>query len=98
MNCVECKNLISVFMDDELADLRGAPLREHLAACEGCARVCEDFATILDNCTKETPSDLVPPNSQALWCRINNIIESEKKTDPQPPVEQRSEERRVGKE
>jgi hypothetical protein len=88
MNCVECKNLISVFMDDELDELRAAALREHLAACDGCARVCEDFATILDNCTKETPSDLVPPNSQALWCRINNIIESEKKTDPQPPVEQ----------
>ena len=29
----------------------------------------------------------MPPNSQALWCRINNLIESEIKPEPPPVVE-----------
>ncbi|MEO6655254.1 MAG: zf-HC2 domain-containing protein [Pyrinomonadaceae bacterium] len=79
MNCDECKNLISVFMDNELEKSRAVAVRMHLAVCPDCARVCEDFASILDVCTTESPSELVPPNSQALWCRINNIIENEVK-------------------
>ncbi len=88
MNCDECKNLISVFIDDELDVDRAAAVRMHLAACSECARVCEELASILDVCTTESPSALVPPNSKALWCRINNIIESEKK-DEEPTVGRR---------
>lgn len=88
MNCDECKNLISDFMDNELDGVQAASIRMHLAACAGCARVCEDFASILDVCTTESPSELVPPNSQALWCRINNIIESETKAEADTKVEQ----------
>ena len=86
MNCDECKDLISVFMDNELEESRAVAVRMHLAVCPDCARVCEDFASILDVCTTESPSELIPPNSQALWCRINNIIESEVKPSA-PPVE-----------
>ena len=71
-------------MDNELEESRAVAVRTHLAACTECARVCEDFASILDVCTTESPSELVPPNSQALWCRINNIIESEVKPAPLP--------------
>jgi hypothetical protein len=46
----------------------------HLADCEKCAKVCEDFAAILDVCKLE---DSMPPNPKALWCRINNLIETE---------------------
>lgn len=82
MNCDECKNLISVFMDNELDVTQATAMRMHLAVCLDCAKVCEDFASILDVCTVESPSELVPPNSQALWCRINNIIENDVKTPP----------------
>ena len=88
MNCEECKKLISVFMDNELDDVQALSVRMHLAMCTECARVCEDFAAILDVCTSEMPSELVPPNSRALWLRINNIIESEIKPEPVEPVEQ----------
>jgi len=88
MNCDECKNLISVFMDNELDEARASAVRMHLAACTSCALVCEDFTSILDVCTTESPSELVPPNSKALWCRINNIIESEQKENAPPPIEQ----------
>ena len=46
------------------------------------------MSSILEVCTSEAPSELVPPNSKALWCRINNIIESEQKAEP-PVVEQK---------
>ena len=87
MNCDECKNLISVFMDNELEESQAASVRLHLAGCPSCARVCEDLASILDVCSTESPSELVPPNSQAMWCRINNIIESGIKPEP-PKVEE----------
>lgn len=89
MNCDECKKLISVFMDNELDELQASAVRMHLAICTGCARVCEDFAAILDVCTAEAPSELVPPNSKALWLRINNIIESEIKPERVAPGELR---------
>lgn len=74
-------------MDNELDPARAAAVRMHLAVCLECARVCEDFASILDVCITELPSEIVPPNSQALWCRINNIIENEPKPATQPAVE-----------
>lgn len=87
MNCEECKNLISVFMDNELDEIQAAAVRMHLAICAECSRVCEDFASILDICKTEAPTELVPPNSQALWCRINNILESETKSEPPKQAE-----------
>src|SRR6476659_8488798 len=83
MNCEDCKELISLFLDCELDEDRAAMVREHLAFCMACAKVCEDFASILDVCRTEDPAEIIPLNSQALWCRINNIIESEiKHEDP----------------
>jgi len=88
MNCEECQKSISALLDCELDEKASSAVREHLALCIVCAKVCEDFAVIVDSCRVETPVELVPPNSQALWCRINNIIESEVK--PPPAVEPES--------
>ena len=46
------------------------------------------MAAILDVCQTEPPEEIVPPNSQALWCRINNIIESEIKPETEKNVEE----------
>jgi hypothetical protein len=84
MNCGECKEILSVFLDNELDESRAVLVRSHLAACAGCAAVCEDLSSILFACKDAPEADgNVPLNSQAMWCRINNIIESEVK----PPVE-----------
>lgn len=69
-------------MDNELDQTSSAVVQTHLSLCAECAKICEDFAVILDSCSVEKPAELVPPNSQALWCRINNIIESEAKPAP----------------
>ncbi|HTH37536.1 MAG TPA: zf-HC2 domain-containing protein [Pyrinomonadaceae bacterium] len=82
MTCDECQEHISLFLDNELPDELSASIRVHLAVCAECAKVCEDFAVILDSCRDSSVTEPLPPNSNALWCRINNIIESETKTEP----------------
>jgi Putative zinc-finger len=77
MNCEHCQQLISVFLDNELGEPNSTSVREHLAVCEACSKVCEDLAMIMDFCQLEADEAVVPPNPQALWCRINNVIESE---------------------
>lgn len=86
MNCEECQEQISMYLDGELDELVSANMQTHLSVCTGCAKLCEDFSAILESCRDSEPSEIVPPNSQALWCRINNLIESEIK--PEPPVEE----------
>ncbi len=76
-------------MDNELDETTSMSLQTHLSVCVDCAKICEDFAVILDSCTVEKPAGLLPPNSQALWCRINNIIESEAKREPIIPEPQK---------
>jgi Putative zinc-finger len=88
MNCEECSQFISIYLDGELDEPIAIGLREHLAACTDCAKLCEDFAAIIDACESDDTAELMPPNSQALWCRINNLIESEIKPEPPPVVEE----------
>lgn len=85
MNCKECQATISDFLDCGLDEAKSTVVRQHLAVCAGCAKVCEDFAAIVDSCRKDIPSDALPPNSRALWCRINNIIENDAKPAAEVP-------------
>lgn len=79
MNCEECKFLINVFMDNELDEAEAESVRDHLSVCSECSLVCEDLSLILDACATDVEEEVGPPNAQALWCRINNIIETEAK-------------------
>ncbi len=91
MNCEDCKKLISPLLDNELDDRQAADVRAHLGVCSDCQRMCEEFTAILDASSSSDVSgspDLLPPNSQALWCRINNIIESEQKPASTAEAEQ----------
>lgn len=81
MNCEQCQELISAFLDNDLDDKDSSSVQTHLSICAECAKLCEDFASILNFCLEESPAEIIPPNSQALWCRINNVIESEIKQD-----------------
>lgn len=91
MNCDECKQLIGAFIDNDLDEAVAVQVRDHLAFCPECAIVCEDLTSLVDFCKGETPSGIVPPNSQAMWCRINNIIENDARPiPPHPAPEKRS--------
>jgi hypothetical protein len=86
MNCDECQENLSLYLDGEIDDALAANIRAHLSTCMPCAKLCEDFSVILESCRDTVSSEIVPPNPQALWCRINNLIESEIK--PEPPAEE----------
>lgn len=77
MTCEQCQELISAFLDNDLAAEVSLNIQTHLGLCAKCAKVCEDFASILDFCHEVPADEVVPPNPKALWCRINNIIETE---------------------
>ena len=82
MNCDACQENLSLFLDGELDEIHAINVRTHLSLCPECARVCEDFAAILDNCKlDEFDQEIVPPNPNALWCRISNTIETEIKPE-----------------
>lgn len=89
VNCHECKDLLSPFIDGDLAEENAASVRAHLCDCGDCATVLEELTAMLGVCAESNADELVPPNSNALWCRINNIIESEietaKAVAPEPP-------------
>ncbi len=78
MNCERCQELLSEFIDGELQNEISAQVQSHLTLCAECAELHEDFAGIMVLCEKKgVTQETAPPNSQALWCRINNIIETE---------------------
>ncbi len=88
MNCEHCQELISVYLDNELDLQVASDVRMHLAVCAGCAKMCEDFAMILDFCDLDETEHSLPPNSKALWCRINNLIETEISSTLPPAVKE----------
>lgn len=86
MNCEKCQELISAYVDGDLSKGEARSFRTHLSVCMECSKLAEDFASIVGFCDEAFAEDSIPPNSQALWCRINNIIESE--IEETSPVEE----------
>lgn len=87
MNCEKCQEILSEFIDGELEEKVSADIETHLGLCKECAELHEDFAGILMICEKKgVTEETAPPNPQAMWCRINNIIEAEVKPEIQKEV------------
>lgn len=82
MNCERCQELLSEYIDGELDKKLSAEMDSHLGLCLECAELHEDFSGILLLCDKkEITEESAPPNPQAMWCRISNIIEAEIKPE-----------------
>jgi hypothetical protein len=89
MNCENCQELLSDYIDNQLDEKKTARIKAHLTLCRECAEVYEDFSKILGLCNLEITEEIPPPNEQALWCRINNIIESEIKPEVVEEIKQK---------
>jgi len=87
MNCSECQEILSRFIDGELDDKRSVGVADHLAVCAECTLLRDDLAEILIQCRAPEGAEAVPPNPAALWRRINNLIEAE--LPPEIPVEEK---------
>lgn len=77
MNCTDFQNEMSRYLDGDLEPQRAVQAGLHLAECEPCARSFEEFSLMLDSCRGIEIDEEVPPNAEALWCRISNVIETE---------------------
>ncbi len=81
MNCSDCQGLLSEFIDGELDEKQSAKVHAHLALCVECSEIHADFSGILGIYDKPPVEEPKIPNSRALWCRINNVIETEIKPE-----------------
>lgn len=76
MNCDKCQDLVSDFLDGALSHEDQNTLNMHLDECLSCAEVRNDLQTIVGFCQTQRGEYSAPPNEQALWLRIRNVIEA----------------------
>ena len=79
MNCEQCQELIHDFVDGSISRSDESVLNTHLNECLDCDSVRQDLAAIVDFCHKRRGEYEAPPNEQALWLRIRNVIEAEQR-------------------
>jgi hypothetical protein len=91
MNCENCQNLLSDWLDNELAASLRIDVGAHLSACPVCRAAHDQLDSILGFCENQRGLYDAVPNEEALWRRISNTIEAEQNTplrasQPAPPL------------
>jgi len=77
MNCEQCQELIQELIDGSISQRDEFTLNTHLKDCLDCESVRQDLTSILSFCETHRGEYEAPPNEQALWLRIRNVIEAE---------------------
>src|SRR6185312_11854493 len=77
MNCETCQELIHDLIDGSITQRDEFSLNTHLKECLDCDSVRQDLASIVGFCRTQRGEYEAPPNEQALWLRIRNVIEAE---------------------
>lgn len=77
MNCETCQELIHDLIDGSISQSDEFTLNTHLKECLDCDSVRQDLASIVGFCRTQRGQYEAPPNEQALWLRIRNVIEAE---------------------
>lgn len=77
MNCEKCQELIGDLVDGGLSGEDKSTLSLHLEECLACADVRNDLQSIVAFCRDHRGEYSAPPNVDALWLRIRNVIEAE---------------------
>jgi hypothetical protein len=77
MNCEQCQELIHDLVDGSLSHRDELTLNTHLKQCLDCDSVRQDLTSILSFCQTHRGEYEAPPNEQALWLRIRNVVEAE---------------------
>ncbi len=76
MNCEKCQDLISDLLDGALNREDQSLLSAHLEECLDCVGVQDDLQSIVGFCRTHRGEYDAPPNEQALWLRIRNMVEA----------------------
>ncbi|HET6892395.1 MAG TPA: zf-HC2 domain-containing protein [Pyrinomonadaceae bacterium] len=77
MNCELCQELIGDLVDGTLSREDESKLNLHLQECLDCDEVRGDLESIVTFCREHRGEYSAPPNENALWLRIRNVIEAE---------------------
>jgi hypothetical protein len=77
MNCEKCQELVGELVDGGLSSEDESTLNLHLEECLTCADVRNDLQSIVVFCRDHRGEYSAPPNTEALWLRILNVIEAE---------------------
>jgi hypothetical protein len=77
MNCEICQELIHDLIDGSISQRDEFTLNTHLKECLNCESVRQDLASIVGFCRTQRGQYEAPPNEQALWLRIRNVIEAD---------------------
>ena len=77
MNCETCQELIHDLIDGSITQRDEFTLNTHLKECLDCDGVRQDLASIVGFCRTQRGQYEAPPNEQAMWLRIRNVIEAE---------------------
>src|SRR5690242_9904505 len=77
MNCEQCQELIHDLVDGRITQRDESTLNSHITECLDCESVRQDLASIVSFCQTHRGEYEAPPNEQALWLRIRNVIEAE---------------------
>lgn len=77
MNCETCQELIHDLIDGSITERDEFTLNTHLKQCLDCDSVRKDLASIVGFCRTQRGQYEAPPNEQAMWLRIRNVIEAE---------------------
>jgi hypothetical protein len=81
MDCGDCQEILSRYIDGDLEEADARFVDIHLASCAECTLMRDDLTVILAQCREDVIGEETPPNPAALWRRINNLIESELPTE-----------------
>lgn len=84
MNCENCQESLSEFLDESLGFAERSEIEVHLQECSSCLGVHRELISIVDFCETTRGDYDSPPNPQALWLRISNLIESEQQLYVEP--------------
>ena len=85
MNCEMCQELIGDLVDGTLSHEDELKLNVHLQECLDCVDVRSDLESIVAFCRTHRGEYSAPPNEQALWLRIRNVIEAENQSRAAKP-------------
>jgi hypothetical protein len=77
MNCETCQELIQDLLDGSISRNDESILNTHLRDCLDCESVRQDLSAIVGFCRTRRGEYEAPPNEQALWLRIRNVIEAD---------------------
>jgi hypothetical protein len=77
MNCDQCQELIQDLIEGTLSQRDEFTLNTHLEQCMDCDSVRQDLTSIVSFCQMHRGEYEAPPNTQALWLRIRNVVEAE---------------------